>query len=149
MVTTVAPPFAEKTMRMQSEPDVELACRLPVWSIFTLLSLSLAMILICCLLALKTRHLPENYNESWFIFVSVCATLFLWLAFFPTYFVTFYASFKAMLLALVLIMNASIFLLCFFAPKLYALYFVASSDLTYTSHKIISSSTSAVIPTQA
>ena len=81
----------------------------------------------CCVL--PCRGLPENFNESRYIFVSVCTTTFLWMVFLPTYFTTFYTYHKAALLAFCLILNATVTLLCLFVPKLYAIYFVSEQDM--------------------
>lgn len=80
-----------------------------------------------------SRGLPENFNESRYIFVSVCTTTFLWTVFLPTYFTTFYTYHKAALLAFCLIVNAVVTLLCLFVPKLYAIYFVNENEMNYGS----------------
>ena len=80
-----------------------------------------------------TRRLPENFNESWYIFVSVSTTTFLWMVFLPTYFTTFYAHYQVALLATSLILNASITLLCLYVPKIYAIYFIDEEQLKYAS----------------
>ena len=120
-------------MRMPviTEPYVELMCKFPTWVMLTPLSFSLLLILAACSLAFKTRRLPENFNESWFIFLSSATTVFLWLAFLTTYFTTFYAYHKSIVLSLVLILNGLIVTLCMLCPKIYAVYFVNNSAITY------------------
>ncbi len=58
---------------------------------------TLSFILICLLFYIfpsgfLTRKLPANFNESWFIFVSVATTVFIWCVFLPTYFTTYHAN---------------------------------------------------------
>ena len=47
--------------------------------------------LVCVVIGFVTRKLPENYNESSFIFISVATTLFAWAVFIPAYFTSYYA----------------------------------------------------------
>ncbi len=75
------------------------------------------------------RGLPENFNESRYIFVSVLTTAFLWLVFLPTYLTAQRASYRAVLLGACLTLNAGVTLLCLFAPKLYAIYCVDEQDM--------------------
>lgn len=77
------------------------------------------------------RKLPENFNESWYIFVSVATTTFLWVVFLPTYFTTFYAHHQSALLASCLIINATVTLLCLYLPKFYALYFIEEQNMVF------------------
>lgn len=68
--------------------EVILKCRVRDGS--TLLSLTYNMILIttCTLFAVKTRKIPENFNESKFIGFTMYTTCIIWLAFVPIYFGT-------------------------------------------------------------
>ncbi len=76
-----------------------------------------------------SRSLPDNFNESWYIFLSVCTTLFIWIAFLPTYFNAFYAYHKSALLALALILNGLVVLICLVGPKVYALFYIEDTDI--------------------
>ena len=116
-------------MPVRTERYTELECALPVYSLVTCLVLNFVLMLLCCILGLLTRHLPDNFNESWYIFLSVCTTLFIWIAFLPTYFNAFYAIHKAALLALALILNGYAIIICLFGPKMYALYYIKESDI--------------------
>ncbi len=126
--------FPEATLRMKvpTVEHVELFCDLPIEAFLTPLSYNVALILLCAIFGFLTRKLPENFNESWYIFVSVSTTTFLWVAFLPTYYTTFYAYNQAALLAFCLFLNASITLLCLFIPKIYALYFVNEDRITFS-----------------
>jgi len=52
-----------------------------------------------------------------------------WLAFVPTYFTAFYAEQKALLLAVALLLNSTIMLLCLYAPKIYAIFYVDEESM--------------------
>ena len=127
----IAPAEAKLRMQVPTEKHVELFCDLPLEGLLIPLSYNLLLILLCALYGFLTRKLPENFNESWYIFVSVATTMFLWAVFLPTYFSTFYAYHQAALLAFCLILNASITLLCLYVPKLYAIYFVDETQIQF------------------
>ena len=59
----------------------------------------------------------------------MCTTLFIWVAFLPTYYVTFYAYHKAALLAFAMILNGVVTVVCFFVPKIYAVFYVDEKDI--------------------
>ena len=124
-----APPEARLRMQVLTEKHVELYCYLPLEGLLVPLAYNLILILLCAIYGFLTRKLPENYNESWYIFVSVSTTTFLWLVFLPVYFTVYYAYHQAALLAFCLILNATITLCCLYAPKLYALYYIDEDDL--------------------
>jgi len=46
------------------------------------------LITTCTLYAIKTRKIPENFNESKFIGFTMYTTCIIWLAFVPIYFGT-------------------------------------------------------------
>ena len=123
---------AALTMPVLTEKQVELHCQQPLEGLLTPLSYNLLLIFLCSVLAFLTRKLPDNFNESWYIFLCVSTTLFIWIAFLPTYFAAFYAYHKATLLALALILNGVVTLVCLFGPKIYALYYIADKDIKIT-----------------
>ena len=118
-------------MPIETKPYVELYCKLELRALLIPLVYNLFVILLCAVHGFLTRSLPENFNESRYIFVSVMTTTFLWIVFIPTYFTTFYAYHKSILLATCLILNATITLLLLFVPKIYAVYFVNDSKIKY------------------
>ena len=120
-------------MPIETQPYVELYCKLELRAFLIPLVYNLVIILLCAVHGFLTRSLPENFNESRYIFVSVMTTAFLWVVFIPTYFTTFYAYHKSILLATCLILNATITLLLLFIPKMYAVYFVNDSKIKYQS----------------
>lgn len=108
---------------------VEQLCDLPLNGLIPPLAFNVLLLISCAAYAFKCRNFPENFNESKYIFASVSTTVFLWLAFVPTYFTAFYAEHKALLLALVLVLNSIVLTLSFYAPKVYALYYVDEDKL--------------------
>ncbi len=66
-----------------------------------------------------TRKLPDNFNESLYIFFSAATTIIVWLAFLPTYFLTHDATYRQLLLPAASLLNVYTMLvgLCF--PRVY------------------------------
>ena len=125
-------PSAVDKMPVQVEKLVERQCDMSLFNLLLPLSFNLFLLLSCAVLGFLTRKLPDNFNESWFIFLAVSTTIFIWIAFLPTHMMAFYAYHKAALLSLALILNASVTALCLFIPKVYAVYFVDEKDIKIT-----------------
>lgn len=133
LVTTFnTPPELQLRMPMVTTKLVELLCYMPIEGVLPPLVFNLMVILVCSLLAFKARGLPSNFNESRYIFLCVCATVFLWFAFLPAYFTSFYATQRASSMALALILNAYVVLVCLFVPKVYAVFYVEEDKLKLT-----------------
>ncbi len=147
--TIIGPPVARERMKVLTEKHVELFCDLPLEEFLAPVAYNIALIFLAALFGFLTRKLPENFNESWYIFISVSTTAFLWVVFLPTYFTTFYAYHQAALLAFCLFLNASITLLCLYVPKVYALYFVAEENITFSFEESQISSTSTTAQSSA
>ena len=125
----LSPPDVDLRMPVTTEKYVEMMCYLPISSLIVPLAYNLALILCCSFYGFKARALPDNFNESKYIFLSVCTTIFLWLAFIPTYFTAFYATQKTLLLACILLLNSAVILLCLYIPKIYAIYLVDEDNM--------------------
>ncbi len=132
----IAAPHVDLRMPVASEKYVEMLCALPIPGLIPPLALNLILILWCSFFAFKARTLPDNFNESKYIFLSVCTTIFLWLAFIPTYFTAFYATQKTLLLACILLLNPTVMLLCLYIPKLYAIYMLDEDQLSLESASV-------------
>ena len=63
-------------------------CKTDDISFLVSLVYNMFLIIICTLYAVKTRKIPENFNESKFIGFSMYTTCIIWLAFIPIYFGT-------------------------------------------------------------
>ena len=95
-------------------------------------SFNLLLMTACAGFAFIVRDLPDNYNESWYIFLRVVTTLVIWIAFFTTYISVFYVVYKAALLAAALILNSLVVVVAFFGPKIYAIALIADKDIQIT-----------------
>lgn len=124
-------PGSERIQKVEIEKRVELTCKNPLPALILPLSFNILLLLLCGIYGYLSRKLPENFNESWYIFVSVATTIFLWIVFLPTYFTMFYVYYKVIILAICLIINATLTLLCLFMPKIYALFFISEEDLIF------------------
>ena len=120
-------------------PEVELFCHLPEVGFLTSLGYNVFLTIVCLVFGFKTRKLPENFNESRYIYICVCTTIFLWVAFMPTYFTTSTKIYKNVLLVVSLVMNALITLLTLFVPKIYALFYVDDDNLIFTATTTLNS----------
>jgi hypothetical protein len=88
--------------------------------------------LICSVIGFLTRKLPENFNESWFIFVSVSTTLFAWIVFIPAYFTSYYAYMQSAILSFCLVLNCFVTLGCQFVPIIYAVIFIPTNKIKFS-----------------
>ena len=128
-IVILYPPEAILHMPVQTDRHVELLCDLPLQSLIPPLGYNIILILACSFYAFKARSLPDNFNESRYIFACVSTTLFLSLAFLPSYFAAFFAYHKVILLTLVVILNSSVVVLCLYIPRVYAVYYVEEAKL--------------------
>ncbi len=117
-------PKASLQMPVLTVKQSELFCNVQLLVLVIPLSYNLLLLLLCAVYGFLTRKLPANFNESWYIFISVWTTMLLWIVLLPTYFTMFYAYYKAALLSFCLFMNALLTIMCMYVPKLYAIYFV-------------------------
>jgi len=68
--------------------QVVLKCRMKdMWFLFSL-GYNMLLIIVCTVYAIKTRKIPENFNESKHIGFAMYTTCVIWLAFIPIYFGT-------------------------------------------------------------
>lgn len=68
--------------------QVILKCSIKDISFLISLIYNMVLIIICTVYAVKTRKIPENFNESKFIGFAMYTTCIVWLAFVPIYFGT-------------------------------------------------------------
>ena len=68
--------------------EVILKCKIKDISFLISLIYNMLLIIICTVYAVKTRKIPENFNESKFIGFTMYTTCIIWLAFIPIYFGT-------------------------------------------------------------
>ncbi|XP_067128355.1 metabotropic glutamate receptor-like [Centruroides vittatus] len=78
------------------------------------------LIIVCTIYAILTRKIPEAFNESKYIGLTMYTTCIIWLAFVPIYFTTssnVEVNITSMCLAISL--SATVTVICLFTPKLY------------------------------
>ena len=79
-----------------------LRCRTSNFNIVISLLYNMVLIGMCTYYALRTRKIPENFNEAKYIAFAMYSTCIVWLAFIPTYFGTNKSDFRVSHLFLVL-----------------------------------------------
>lgn len=82
------PPGVRKYFPDGKRSEVILKCRVRDSSFLLSLIYNMFLITTCTLYAVKTRKIPENFNESKFIGFTMYTTCIIWLAFVPIYFGT-------------------------------------------------------------
>ncbi|XP_065314843.1 metabotropic glutamate receptor 3-like isoform X2 [Gordionus sp. m RMFG-2023] len=103
---------------------VILKCRIKDTSFLFSLAYNIILIIICTVYAVKTRKIPENFNESKFIGFSMYTTCIIWLAFIPIYFSTLNEfQIQTTTLCITISLSASVTLFCLFGPKIYIIVF--------------------------
>nr|XP_006825288.1 PREDICTED: metabotropic glutamate receptor 3-like [Saccoglossus kowalevskii] len=125
----LVPPDAVYTPSETDKRKVELLCNIQTSEIIASFSYNIILIILCCFYAFKTRHLPDNYNESRFIAFSIYTTLVVSLAFIPTYFAINSASLRVVILSVATVLNATITLVFMYVPKIYAVHFVGQANV--------------------
>lgn len=65
---------------------VVLACNTTPLAVVAPLAFDFLLIALCTLYAIKTRNVPENFNEAKFIGFAMYTTCVIWVAFVPIYF---------------------------------------------------------------
>ena len=68
--------------------EVVLKCKVKDANFLSSLLYNIVLITTCTIYAIKTRKIPENFNESKFIGFTMYTTCIIWLAFIPLYFGT-------------------------------------------------------------
>merc|ERR1719410_1224893 len=81
---------------------------------------SMVLITVCTFYAIKTRKVPENFNEAKFIGFTMYTTCIIWLAFVPLYFGTANShEIQLTTLCITISLSAYVTLFCLYSPKLY------------------------------
>lgn len=116
----VEPPSVRREHPDGKRDQVILKCRIKDSSFLVSLVYNMTLICICTVYAIKTRKIPENFNESKFIGFTMYTTCIIWLAFVPIYFGTG-NSFQIQIttLCVSISLSAYVALFCLFSPKIY------------------------------
>ena len=92
------------------------------------------LVLFCCYYAFRSRQVPDNYNESKFIGISVYSNVVVCLSVIPVYTVANSALYKIAIVCLALLVNSYLHILCVYAPKIYAVRFKSDDETVRTLH---------------
>ncbi|XP_039233107.1 metabotropic glutamate receptor isoform X3 [Drosophila yakuba] len=104
--------------------EVILKCNIQDMSFLFSQLYNMILITICTIYAIKTRKIPENFNESKFIGFTMYTTCIIWLAFVPIYFGTGNSyEVQTTTLCISISLSASVALVCLYSPKVYILVF--------------------------
>lgn len=104
--------------------QVILKCKIQDMSFLFSQLYNMLLITICTVYAVKTRKIPENFNESKFIGFTMYTTCIIWLAFIPIYFGTENSyEIQITTLSVSISLSASVALVCLYSPKVYILVF--------------------------
>ena len=95
---------------------VKLICNTTTLGIIVPLGFDLFLIVMCTLYAVKTRNLPENFNEAKFIGFSMYTTCVIWLGFIAIY---FGSENQVITMSVSVSLSASVALVLLFFPKVY------------------------------
>ncbi|VDM82369.1 unnamed protein product, partial [Strongylus vulgaris] len=118
------------------EAALVLVCTTSSGSFLTPFMWNLFLISLCTLYAVKTRNLPENFNEAKFIGFTMYCTLVVWIAFIVLHMGTVN---KALTMSFSFSLSASIPLILLFFPKLYIILLHPEKNVrsSYTTTKLI------------
>ncbi|KAF5273496.1 hypothetical protein FQA39_LY07513 [Lamprigera yunnana] len=78
------------------------------------------LILLCTVYAVKTRNVPENFNEAKFIGFAMYTTCVIWIAFVPIY---FGSDSKVITMSMCVTFSAMVTWIFLFVPKMYIILF--------------------------
>ena len=110
------------------EPYVEMFCSFG-YGFLAACAYNAVIVLLCCYYAFRARKVPDNYNESKFIAISVYSALVVFLSVVPVYSTANSALYKVSVLCLALLVNAYLNVLCVYLTKLYAVKFVDPDEV--------------------
>ncbi|CAF0814768.1 unnamed protein product [Rotaria sp. Silwood1] len=114
---------------------VILKCHMNKYSFLFSLTYNALLILICTMYAVRTRKVPENFNETKFIGFTCYTTCILWLAFLPIYFTaheTGRHQVNIATLCVTISLCATVALACLFSPKVYIILLHPEKNMRLT-----------------
>ncbi|KAG9509911.1 Metabotropic glutamate receptor, partial [Fragariocoptes setiger] len=104
--------------------EVILKCRTKGSNFVISLVYNMILITTCTIYAVKTRKIPENFNESKFIGFTMYTTCVIWLAFVPIFFGTHNSyEIQTTTMCVSISLSAYVTLFCLFAQKVYIILF--------------------------
>lgn len=124
LVTVLSRPKARLYSNSKTDKCVELYCDVTLPGFQCFIVYNLTLVCLCTVFAIKTRKLPDNFNESRFISMCVFTTLVIWLAIIPSFLTASREYLRSLLLAAALLLNHSVALIFLFISRIYAIYYV-------------------------
>ena len=112
---------AEAVKHFPSRREVMIICNTTPRGLLFPLSFDFFLIGMCTVYAVKTRNLPENFNEAKFIGFAMYTTCVIWVAFGPIYFSA--SKSQTITLCFCVSLSAAVALILLFGPKLYIILF--------------------------
>ncbi|VDD92879.1 unnamed protein product [Enterobius vermicularis] len=105
--------------------EVVLTCNVPEHHFLYSLAYDAALIVLCTIYAIKTRKVPENFNETKFIGFSMYTTCVIWFSWGFFFFGTGKSDFQIQTttLCMSISMSANVALACIFSPKVWIILF--------------------------
>ncbi|CAG5134430.1 unnamed protein product, partial [Candidula unifasciata] len=116
---------ADSRLDYSTPRKVRLICDTSTLGIVVPLGFDLVLIILCTIYAVKTRNLPENFNEAKFIGFAMYATCVIWLGFFPIYFA---GENKEITFSMSMSLSAAVALVLLFIPKVYVIVWVPEKN---------------------
>ncbi|XP_023317517.1 metabotropic glutamate receptor 1-like [Trichogramma pretiosum] len=107
---------AGPTVEYPTRQRAVLTCTTTARAVLYPLAFDGVLIILCTLYAIKTRNVPENFNEAKFIGFAMYTTCVIWVAFVPIY---FGSETKVLTMCMCVTLSASVTLVFLFWPKLY------------------------------
>ena len=110
------------TQASRIEPLIEKSCRIPQSSLLVNIPIVL-LVLICAVLAFKTRQLPNNFNETRYVFLCAIGTFLVTLGFIPSIILTKQELLKTLMYALMIGVHHTVALIFILFSKVRAVIF--------------------------
>lgn len=110
----IDPPIA--LLEFPSTHRAVLTCATTYRAVLSPFAFDALLLGLCTLYAVKTRNVPENFNEAKFIGFAMYTTCVIWVAFVPIY---FGSQSKVITMCMCVTLSASVTLIFLFLPKLY------------------------------
>ena len=130
-----SPSSPDILLPQQRQQLVEVYCRFGYGFLASCVYNSL-IIIACCVYAFKARKIPDNFNESKFIGVSVYSTVIICLSAIPMYVLAIQVAQMIGALCVTLLANTYLTLICLYLLKLYAIRFRGKSGRSFGTQKI-------------
>ncbi|KAF7270842.1 hypothetical protein GWI33_016204 [Rhynchophorus ferrugineus] len=105
-----------KTDWVHRKNSTLLECQISVGAIVIPFSFDILLVLMCTVYAVKTRNVPENFNEAKFIGFAMYTTCVIWIAFAPIY---YGSGAKVITFCMCITLSALVTWIFLFTPKLY------------------------------